>query len=65
MGIKRQSPVISPYRSAGEFYFNRGAAATIKLKSIELTGFISYKAFSGNLAADSIDRFTSFGLSGY
>ena len=66
MNSKRQSPTILPYRSSGEFYFNRGAAATVELtKRIDVTGFISYKPFSGNLDADSINRFTSFGTSGY
>lgn len=65
INIKRQSPVLLPYRSAAEFNFNRGAAATIKLKNIEATAFVSYKKFSGNLATDSIDRFTSFSTSGY
>lgn len=64
MNCKRQSPVLLPYRSAGEFYFNRGAGATIRLRSWEATGFISYKKFSGNLA-DSSTSFTSFGTSGY
>ncbi|MDB5205109.1 MAG: helix-hairpin-helix protein [Flavisolibacter sp.] len=65
MNIKRQSAVLLPYRSAGEFTFNRGAAATIRFNKFEATGFISYKKFSGNLATDSVDRFTSFGTSGY
>jgi hypothetical protein len=65
MAIKRQAPVILPYRSAGEFYFNRGAAITLQLGRWQLTPFLSYKKFSGNLAFDSIERFTSFGTSGY
>jgi hypothetical protein len=65
MNIKRQSPVLLPYRSAGEFYFNRGAAVTFQQKRFEGTAFVSYKKFSGNLDTDSIDRFTSFGTSGY
>ncbi|HVF80433.1 MAG TPA: helix-hairpin-helix domain-containing protein, partial [Flavisolibacter sp.] len=65
MNIKRQSAVLLPYRSAGEFNFNRGAAATITFSKFEATGFVSYKKFSGNLKTDSVDRFTSFGTSGY
>jgi hypothetical protein len=65
MNIKRQSAVLSPYRSTGEFYFNRGIALTLDLKNWEATGFVSYKKFSGNLDFDSINRFTSFGTSGY
>ncbi len=30
MGVKRQSAVLRPYSSAGEFYFHRGAGITIK-----------------------------------
>lgn len=62
---KRQLPVLLPYRSAGEFYFSRGGAATLRLGKLEGTAFVSYKKISGNLASDSIDRFTSFGTSGY
>ena len=65
MNIKRQSPVLSPYRSAAEFYFNRGVGITLGWKDWEFTGFGSYKKFSGNLDIDSILRFTSFGTSGY
>jgi hypothetical protein len=65
MNSKRQSPVLLPYRSGGEFYFNRGAAVTLAIKNWEATAFVSYKNFSGNLTTDSFDRFTSFGTSGY
>jgi hypothetical protein len=65
MNIKRQSPVLLPYRSSGEFYFNRGAGVTVGFKSWEATAFVSYKKFSGNLAVDSISRFSSFATSGY
>jgi hypothetical protein len=30
--IKRQSAVLQPYRSAGEFYFYRGAGITLQKK---------------------------------
>ncbi|HEX8315541.1 MAG TPA: helix-hairpin-helix domain-containing protein [Flavisolibacter sp.] len=62
---KRQSPVLLPYRSAGEFYFNRGVGVTLGVKDWEATAFFSYKKFSGNLAFDSTSHFTSFGTSGY
>ncbi len=65
MNIKRQAPVLLPYRSAGEFYFNRGAAITVQAGALQATGFVSYKPFTGNVDTDSIDRFTSFGTSGY
>ena len=35
MNIKRQSPVLMPYRSSGEFNFNRGAALTIEKNRFE------------------------------
>lgn len=65
LNIKRQSPVLLPYRSAGEALFNRGAAVTFRKKAWEATAFVSYKKFSGNLVSDSVDRFSSFGTSGY
>lgn len=65
MNTKRQSAIILPYRSAGEFNFNRGAAVTFQQKAFEGTAFVSYKKFSGNLVTDSLDRFSSFGTSGY
>lgn len=65
VNTKRQLPVLLPYRSAGEFYFSRGGAATIRLGKLEATAFVSYKKISGNLEMDSINRFTAFGTSGY
>lgn len=65
MAIKRQMPVLLPYRSAGEFYFNRGAAATLQLGPWQATAFVSYKKISGNLDVDSVNRFTALGASGY
>ncbi|HET7898707.1 MAG TPA: hypothetical protein VFL47_13580, partial [Flavisolibacter sp.] len=65
MAIKRQSPVLVPYRAAGEFSFNRGAAATLQWGRWEVTAFFSAKKFSGNLVTDSLVRFSSFGTSGY
>lgn len=65
LNIKRQSPVLLPYRSPGEFLFNRGAGITVGLGAFEATGFVSYKKFSGNLVTDSVPRFTSFNTAGY
>jgi hypothetical protein len=65
MSIKRQAPVLVPYRSAGEFYFNRGVAITLQRKNIEATTFASYKKISGNIVNDTIERFTSLLASGY
>lgn len=63
--IKRQAPVLLPYRSAGEFSFSRGAAATFQWGRWAVTGFLSYKKISGNLEVDSAEHFTSFNTSGY
>ena len=65
LNIKRQSPVLLPYRSSGEFLFNRGVGITVGKRAWEATAFVSYKKFSGNLVSDSVDRFSSFGTSGY
>lgn len=65
MSIKRQAPVLVPYRSAGEFYFNRGVAITIQKRNIEATAFASYKKISGNIVNDTSERFTSLLTSGY
>ncbi len=68
MGIKRQSPVLRPYNSAGEFYFHRGAGITIKKGRIESTAFISLRKLSANFVADTVnneDFVSSFLNSGY
>jgi hypothetical protein len=62
--IKRQSPVLQPYRSAGEFYFNRGAAITLQKRNIEGTFFASYKKPGANSLVDSIERISSLVTSG-
>jgi hypothetical protein len=63
MGVKRQSPVLLPYRSAGEFNFNRGLGITMGIKNWEGTAFLSYKKINANYV-DSIDAFTSILYSG-
>jgi hypothetical protein len=65
MSIKRQSPVLVPYRSAGEFYFNRGIGIMLQTKNIETTAFASYKKISGNIINDTTERFSSLLTSGY
>jgi hypothetical protein len=68
MGVKRQSAVLRPYSSAGEFYFHRGAGITIKKGSIESTAFISFRKLGGNFVADTVnneDFISSFLTSGY
>lgn len=68
LGIKRQSAVLRPYNSAGEFYFNRGAGITIKKGKIESTVFASVRKLSANFVADTVnneDFVSSFLTSGY
>ena len=68
MGIKRQSAVLRPYNSAGEFYFHRGAGITIKKGKIESTAFVSFRKLGGNFVADTVnneDFISSFLTSGY
>lgn len=68
MGIKRQSAVLRPYSSAGEFYFHRGAGITIRKGKIESTAFVSFRKLGGNFVADTVnneDFVSSFLTSGY
>jgi len=68
MGIKRQSAVLRPYSSAGEFYFHGGAGITIEKGKIEATAFVSIRKLSANFVADTVnneDFISSFLTSGY
>lgn len=68
MGIKRQSTVLRPYNSAGEFNFHRGAGITIKRGSIEATLFGSIRKLNANFIVDTVnnvDFISSFLTSGY
>jgi len=68
LAIKRQSPVLRPYNSAGEFSFHRGAGITLQKRKFEATGFISYRKLSANFVADTVSHeeyITSFLNSGY
>ncbi len=68
MGVKRQSAVLRPYNSAGEFYFHRGAGITVKKGRVEATAFISFRKLGGNLVTDSVNNenvVSSFLSSGY
>jgi hypothetical protein len=68
MGVKRQSAILRPYSSAGEFYFHRGAGITIKKGKIESTAFASVRKLSANFVADTVnneDFISSFLTSGY
>ncbi len=68
MAIKRQSAVLRPYNSAGEFNFHRGLGITVRKKSVEVTGFVSFRKLSANLAADTMQQHmivSSIQTSGY
>lgn len=67
-GIKRQSAVLRPYNSAGEFNFQRGIGITVKKGNVEVTAFGSVRKLSVNLITDTLDYndyFSSFLTSGY
>ncbi|WP_421877767.1 ComEA family DNA-binding protein [Marinoscillum sp.] len=51
--IKRNSTGVKPYTSVLESGFFRGAAATLKFGSLEVTSFGSYLAQDGNLQNDT------------
>ena len=68
MGIKRQSAILRPYSSAGEFNFSRGAGVTLKKENIEATAFASVRQLSANFVSDTVnfeDHISSFQMSGY
>ena len=68
MGVKRQSAILRPYNSSGEFYFNRGVGITMKFGSFETTLFGSARKLSANFVADTVnneDFISSFLNSGY
>lgn len=66
--VKRQSAILKPYTSAGEYNFHRGAGITIKKGNLEATAFASFRKISANFVTDTInseDFFSSFLTSGY
>lgn len=66
--VKRQSAVLRPYNSAGEYNFNRGGGITIKKGNIEATAFVSFRKINANFTTDTLtseEYFTSFLTSGY
>jgi Helix-hairpin-helix motif len=68
MGVKRQSAVLKPYSSAGEFYFHRGAGITLRKGKTETTLFASLRKLNVNIAEDSASNeevVSSFLTSGY
>jgi len=68
LGIKRQSPVLRPYNSAGEFNFHRGAGLTLQKGKFEATVFASIRKLNANFVADTVSHeefISSFLNSGY
>jgi len=68
LATKRQSPILRPYNSAGEFSFHRGVGVTLQKGKLETTGFISYRKLSANFVTDTVsyeEYITSFLNSGY
>ena len=68
INIKRQSPVLMPYNSAGEIYFHRGIGITLEKNNWQATAFASYRKLDANFNADTItndDFVSSLETSGY
>lgn len=65
MAVKREAPVLLPYRSAGEFYLNRGAGITLEQGRTEATFFASARKVGATLSDESTGSFTAFHTSGY
>jgi Helix-hairpin-helix motif len=68
MGVKRQSAVLKPYSSAGEFYFHRGVGITFRKSKVETTLFASLRKLNVNIVEDSASNeevVSSFLTSGY
>jgi hypothetical protein len=56
LNVKKQSPVLQPYNSAGEYNFHRGAGITLQKGHIECTLFGSLRKFSSTLVTDSVNN---------
>lgn len=68
LAIKRQSPVLKPYSSPGEYNFHRGVGITLRKNKWEATLLASSKKIDGTPVIDSIggdDAFSAFRTSGY
>lgn len=64
--VKRQSPVLRPYRSAGEYNFHRGIGVSLKKGNWSTTLFGSFRKLSANSVTDSAggERYVTSILSG-
>lgn len=56
IAIKRQSAILRPYTSAGEYNFHRGAGITVKNGNVETTLFISLRQISANAVIDTLSN---------
>ena len=66
VAVKRQSPVLKPYSSAGEYNFHRGVGVSFRKEAMELSLFASLRRLSANKEEDSAGVFVSSVLtSGY
>lgn len=54
-GTKRQSPVLRPYNSPGEFQFHRGVGFTMRVKNAEATVFASSRRLNANLSGETTE----------
>jgi hypothetical protein len=68
LAIKRQSPVLRPYNSTGEYNFHRGIGITLQHKRWETTMMASAKRIDGTPVTDSVnndDYISAFRTDGY
>jgi len=68
LSVNRQSPILRPYHSSGEFNYHRGMGITIMKNRWEATAFVSSKKISTNIGWDTVTRgetISSFENSGY
>jgi hypothetical protein len=67
VNVFKQGNLVQPYRSAGEWNFQRGAAVQLQYKKIQATFFGSYRKLSANVIGQNGDQtaFSSFTETGY
>lgn len=56
VSVKRQTDILRPYTSAGEYNFHRGAGITLGKKSWETTVFASTRKLSAIIKTDSLQN---------
>lgn len=61
--IKRNTIGVRPYTSVLETGFFRGAAATVPIGDLKVTGFYSFLEQDGNVKIDSLEAFEAFASS--